>query len=180
MAEDDDASLIASVAKGDKTAMRRLYERHGPAAQGFIRARLDDPVEAADIVQEVMLEVWRTAGRFAGDSAVRSWIFSIARNKTVDRLRRRSRESPVDPAVIPETPDTAPDAETVIAAAQLSERVRACLEGLSGAHKSALRLTFFEDLTYPEVAEIEGVSSGTIKSRIHHAKKLMMHCLGRL
>lgn len=180
MQEESDDALIARVANGDKSAMRRLYERHGRATESFVRVRLGDPVEAADIVQEAMLEVWRSAAKFTGDAAVKSWIFSIARNKTVDRLRRRSREAPHDSADMPDAPDLTPDAETVIAAAQISQRVRACLERLSGAHKSALRLTFFDDLTYPEVAVIEGVSPGTIKSRIHHAKKLMMHCLGRV
>ena len=85
----DDAALLERIAAGgDKSAMKLLYERHSDALYHFIRARLRDPFEAADVMQEVFLEVWRAAGRFQGRSAARTWIFGIARNKTVDRMRR--------------------------------------------------------------------------------------------
>lgn len=174
-----DTSLITKIAGGDRAAMRELYERHAAAVRNFVRTRINDPIEAADIAQEVMLEVWRSAGKFAGGSAVRSWLLAIARNKANDSLRRRSRETPAESADLPDFPDEAPDAEAVIGAAQVSSKVRDCLDRLSAAHRSALHLIFFEDLTYPEIAAIDGVSVGTVKSRVHHAKQLMMHCLGR-
>lgn len=175
---EDDAALMVRIAKGDRSAMRSIYERHAPAARNFVRKRLNDPAEAADIVHDVMLDVWRSAAKFAGDSAVRTWILAIARHKTSDRLRRLSREAPRETTEIPDLPDEAPNADAIIAAAQVSQKIRDCLEQLSLAHKTALHLAFYEDLTYPEVAIVEGVSVGTIKSRVHHAKRLMMRCLG--
>ena len=74
-------------------------------------------------------------------------------------------------------PDETPSALAVIEATSDAARLRACLEKLTAAQKSVVRLTFFEDLTYPEAAEVEGVPVGTVKTRIHHAKKLLMHCL---
>ena len=72
--------------------MKALYERHSDALYRFLRARLGDPFEAADVMQETFLEIWRAAGRFEGRSAARTWIFGIARNKAVDRMRRGARE----------------------------------------------------------------------------------------
>ncbi len=174
----NDEELIAKIAAGDKVAMRAFYERHAAGLRAFIRARLDDPIETADVLHDAMLEVWRAAGRFAGQSTVRSWLFAIARNKAVDRVRRaaaRGAEQPIDDM---EIADGGVDAEAALAAAETAAAVRRCLDGLSPSHRAALHLAFFEDLSYPQVAEVEGVPVGTIKTRVHHAKKLMMRCLG--
>ena len=172
-----DEVLVSQVAAGDKAAMRALYLRHAETAQRFVQSRLRDQFEVADIVHTTMLEVWRTAGRFKGRSSVRSWILSIARNKTIDHIRKSAR---VDVSEPDETiPDDAPDAEAVMAAVQDSARVRACVENLSPQHRSAVHLAFFQDMSYGEIAEVEGVPEGTIKTRIYHAKKLLMRCLSK-
>ena len=124
-----------------------------------------------------MLDVWRAAGRFEGRSQPRSRLLAIVRNKAVDHLRRTGRETPAEPD---ETiPDGAADPETVAANAQDARRVRACLSKLKDAHRSVLHLAFYEELTYGEIAEAEGVPLGTIKTRVFHPKKLLAHCLGR-
>jgi RNA polymerase sigma-70 factor (ECF subfamily) len=173
-----DAELIERIAQGDRSALKALYERHQGKLFNFIRGRLDDPFEAADVMQDTFIEVWRSETRYRGRSAVATWIYGIARNKAVDRIRRAARVS------LRETPDdTIPDdasaPEEVIIAAGDAAQVRACLSRLNDAQRSAVRLAYFEDLAYPAIAEIEGVSLGTIKTRIHHAKKLLMHCLTR-
>jgi len=157
--------------------MRLLYERHSPALQLFVSARLSDPVEAADVVHDVFMHVWTRAGDFAARSSVRAWLFSIARNKAVDRLRKRSR------LVLSEPDDTIaddqPDADSVIQGAQDADRVRGCIAKLSDSHRSAIILAFYEGLSYREIAEVERVAENTVKTRIHHAKKLLLHCLSR-
>jgi RNA polymerase sigma-70 factor (ECF subfamily) len=175
----DDAALLERIAAGnDKSAMKLLYERHSDALYHFIRARLRDPFEAADVMQEVFLEVWRAAGRFQGRSAARTWIFGIARNKTVDRMRRGGREVLADPD--PDIPDDAPNPEAVFEAASDAARLRDCIGQLSAAHRSAIHLAFYCELPYGEIAEIEGVPVGTVKTRILHAKRLLMRCLTAL
>jgi RNA polymerase sigma-70 factor (ECF subfamily) len=175
----DDAALLERIAAGgDNSAMKLLYERHSDALYHFIRARLRDPFEAADVMQEVFLEVWRAAGRFQGRSAARTWIFGIARNKTVDRMRRGGREVLADPD--PDVADDAPNPEAVVEAASDAARLRDCIEKLSAAHRSAIHLAFYGELPYGEIAEIEGVPVGTVKTRILHAKRLLMRCLTAL
>lgn len=174
----NDAELLERIGQGDRTAMKSLYERHQAPLYHFIRARLGDAFEAADVMQEAFLEVWRTASRYEGRSSVKTWIYGIARNKAVDRIRKSSRvmlrDTP-DETV----PDDSPSAQAVMEATGDASRLRICMAKLAEAQRTAIRLAFFDDLSYPEVAEVEGVPVGTIKTRIHHAKKLLMHCLTR-
>ncbi len=175
---DGDVDLIDRIGRGDRAAMRAFYDRHQAGLHRFIRLRIGDAIEASDILQETFLEVWRNAVRFRGAAAPRTWLYGIARNKAVDRLRRSRRTTLRD---LPDDtiPDEAPSPLAVIEAASDAERLRACIGKLTPAQQAAVRLTFFEDLSYPEAATVEGVPVGTIKTRIHHAKKLLMHCLTR-
>ncbi len=174
----DDRALIDRIAGGDKRAMRAFYERHSGSLQKFVALRLADPFEAADIVQEAMLEVWRGAGRFEGRSSVKSWLYNIARNKAVDRIRQKSRTPLGEPDA--EVPDEAPDPLAVTEALEEAARLKACMAELRAEHRAVLHLAFFQDLAYAEIAEIENCPVGTVKTRIHHAKRLLMHCLAKL
>jgi RNA polymerase sigma-70 factor, ECF subfamily len=175
---ENDRALLKRVAGGDKGAMKRLYERHHAGLLVFVESRLRDPMEAFDVVQDTFLDVWRSASRYEDRSAVKTWIFSIARNKTIDRFRKKSREVPLDEDFDP--PDLTPSAQAVMEAASDAEQVRACIGKLSAAHARAVRLVFYEDLGYAEIAELEQVPEGTIKTRIFHAKKLLMQCLTKM
>lgn len=172
----DDQELLRRIAQSDRTAMRELYWRYHDAAFGFIVSRGADHAEAADVVHDTMLEVWRSASKYSGKSSVKSWIFAIARKKLVDRFRKNARLSLTDN--VPETEDEAPNPEAIAISLGEAGRVRACLEGLNEDQRTAIRLAFYEDLSYDEISEIEGVPVGTIKTRIFHAKKLLMRCLG--
>lgn len=171
----DDAGLLRRIGSGDKAAMKLLYERHSDALYRFIRTRLRDPFEAADVMQDVFLEIWRSAGRFEGRSAPRTWMFGIARNKAVDLIRRGAREVLAEPDT--DLRDDAPTPEAVAVEASDAARVRDCLARLSEAHRSVIHLAFYGDMAYGDIARIEDVPVGTIKTRILHAKRLMLHCL---
>ncbi|MCR9089333.1 MAG: sigma-70 family RNA polymerase sigma factor [Rhodobacteraceae bacterium] len=173
----DDRELLQRISVSDREAMRAFYERYHTALFAFIRGRGTDPAAAADTVQDAMLEVWRSAGRYRGEAAAKTWLFSIARNKLIDRTRKGARLSHVED--VPETVDEAPDPEAVMIASSEAARVRACLGRLKPAHLSVIRLAFYEDLTYGEISEIEDVPAGTVKTRIFHAKKLLLRCLGK-
>ncbi|MGF1543326.1 MAG: RNA polymerase sigma factor [Parvularculaceae bacterium] len=168
-------AFLAQAGRGDKGAMKAIYEAFADPIARFARSRGADPVEAADVAHETLLEAWRVAARFEGRSSVKSWMFGIARNKTVDRLRKAARERVAEPDE--NAPDDAPDAEQVMAALQEGARLRRCIADLSPPHRTAIQLAFYEELSYAEIAEIEDCPVGTVKTRIHHAKKLLMRCL---
>lgn len=171
-----DLELVRKVSSGEKAALRELYERYSHSLGLFAQSWLKDPLEASDIVQETMLELWRSAHRFEGKSSVKTWLFTIARNKSVDRNRKGTRT--VLQETEPELVDESPDPQAVTEAFQDAKRVRACIETLNAVQKSAIHLAFYEDLSYPEIAEMEQSPVGTIKTRIMHAKALLLRCLG--
>lgn len=173
----DDETLIAEIAVGDKSAMRIFFELYQKPLFAFVKSRGADAQTADDVVQDAMLEVWRTADKFAKRSKAKTWLFAIARNKLVDRQRKSARVVLYDE--VPEAIDDTPDAEAVLISAGDANRVRSCLSKLKDDHLAVIRLAFYEDLSYAEIGEIEDVPVGTIKTRIFHAKKLLLRCLGR-
>lgn len=172
---DPHRAMIDGIASGDRAALAGLYRALERQVYRFVLSKMNDPHEAADILQDVFIEVWRSAGRFEGRSAVRTWIFGIAYRKTLDALRRKGRMDLTDTP--PEKEDDSPDMASCIAATQEAGHVRACLETLSPGHRSVVALTFYEVLSAPEISAIIGIAEGTVRSRLHHAKRLLMRCL---
>jgi len=171
--------LLQQIAKGDKQALAALYRAYERPVYKFIVSRLNDPHEASDILHDVFMDIWRVAGSFEGRSQVKTWIFGIAYRKVIDVHRKRARVTVTDD--VPETSDVQDAADTTYAAQQEAEHLRYCVGTLSDEHRSAISLAFYEDMTCAEISEVAGVPEGTIKSRLHHAKKLLLHCLsGRL
>jgi RNA polymerase sigma-70 factor (ECF subfamily) len=167
----DDACLVRRIGAGDMIAMSLLYERHSRALYTFVCTRVNDRSEAADVMHEAFLEVWRSAARFAGQSAVRTWMFAIARHKSIDLYRRSA--SIVIGGMDASLPDAAPDPHALLEAASDASNLRACISQLSECQRSAIHRAFYEELSYDDIAALEGVPVGTIKTRIHHAKRLL-------
>jgi len=176
--EQHQRNLLARISAGDKPAMKQLYELLAPGLLQFIRARTGDAAEAADVVQDTFMEVWRTAGRYEARASVKTWIFAMARFNLIDRLRKRGREEPLDEDF--EAPDTAPEPQALAEAASDARRVRQCIDKLPQAQARAVRLAFYDELSYGEIAAVENIPEGTVKTRIFHAKKILAQCLTRL
>ncbi|MEP3891003.1 MAG: sigma-70 family RNA polymerase sigma factor [Hellea sp.] len=175
---DADLSLVHKIAAGDHAAMKHVYELYSGPLFSFVKNWLADPHEASDIVHETMLEVWRRADRFQGRSLLKSWIFSIARNKSIDRNRKSSRMSYTDE--VPEVVDDLPGPMDVLEMSQDAAALKACVMNLSETHRRMIHLAFYEDLSYGEISKIEGCPIGTVKTRILHAKKLLMRDLAKV
>lgn len=179
MSDKDLSNLLARVADGDRKALDDLYRSLETPLYRFIRSRLNDPFEASDVLHDVFLEIWRGAAKFEGRSTVKTWAFGIAYRKVIDVFRKSTRVDVTDD--VPEMEDVDPTAEACLLSAERNEHLKHCLGTLSSDHRSAVELAFFEDLGYREIAEIVDAPEGTIKTRVFHAKKLLLHCLeGRL
>jgi RNA polymerase sigma-70 factor (ECF subfamily) len=171
----DLSDLLSRMAGGDKAAFGAFYRALEKPVFRFIVSKLNDPFEAADIQHDVFMDIWRSAGRFEGRSAVKTWVFGIAYRKTMDHFRKHGRVDLTDD--IGDSADDSPDAVACIAATQEAEHLRFCLDQLKPQHRSAVELAFYEDMTYGEIADASDVPEGTIKTRVFHAKKLLLHCL---
>ena len=172
---DPHAQLLTKIGAGDRQALAQLYRALEKPVFRFILSRLNDPFESADILHDVFIEVWHSASRFEGRSKVQTWIFGIAYRKVIDQHRRRGRVHVTDD--IPDSIDDSADAEACMVAGQEADHVRHCLGTLGEDHRSTITLAFYQDMAYAEIAEVTGVPEGTVKTRVFHAKKLLLHCL---
>ena len=167
--------LVAKIAQGDGSAFETLYRSLEAPLYRFVQLRLNDPHRSADIIHDVFLEIWRNAAAFRGQSSARTWIFAIAWRKVMDVFRQGDKVTFQE--TLPEQIDDTIDAEQAISAAEDSRALRECLKGLSAEHRIAVELTFFEELSYSEISEVLKVPEGTVKSRVFHAKQLLLRCL---
>jgi RNA polymerase sigma-70 factor (ECF subfamily) len=147
----------------------------------FALRLVNNTADAAELANETMLEVWRAAARFAGESRVRTRLFGIVNHRAIDLLRRRKRRHE-HADELDDIPDEAAACSIadVIGGAQDARHVRGCVAQLPERQKAVVHLAFFEELSYPEVAQVLDVPVGTIKTRIMHAKQRLQHCLAKL
>jgi RNA polymerase sigma-70 factor (ECF subfamily) len=173
---EDPGSLIARIATGDEAAFAALYRSLEPRVYRFILSKLNDSFEAADILNETFLEVWRSASSYQGRSKPTTWIFGIAYHKVMDRYRKQRPEDLTDPAEL-EQADGRADQAAALAALEEGRHLRHCLDELKPAQRAVMELAFYEDLPYREIAEIVDCPEGTVKTRIFHAKEALRRCL---
>ena len=169
-----DARLIERIGRGEPAALEALYARHGRALLAYLIGQVGDAHLAEEVLQDVMLAVWRGAARFRGDSAVTTWLLAIARRRAITARQRRA---PVEQALDEQTAsgDTGP-IETLVRRSEQSE-VRAALRALPDDQRETLELIFYHGLTGPQAAEVLGVAPGTVKSRLHRAKTALERVL---
>jgi len=173
------AAALARIPAGDRAALQTVYRLTSAKLFGVVLRILGERSEAEDVLQEVYLTVWRKAADFdATRASPMTWLIAIARNRAIDRLRagRVSRRmEPIDAAA--DLADDAPAADSALASAQQNARLHACLDGLAGHERTALRAAFFDGNTYEELAERTKVPLGTMKSWIRRAMIKLRACL---
>lgn len=164
-------SLIRAVAQErDSNAFARLFAYFAPRVKSFLmRSGLEDSI-AEEVTQEVMIALWRKASYFNPDRAGAStWVFTIARNQRIDRLRRiRSRmvDGTFDPS---DESDAPPSGEDIAITTEREEGVRKALSNLPSEQATIVRLSFFAEKPHAEIARELGIPLGTVKSRVRLA-----------
>ena len=167
---DDHRALIARVAEnGDRKAFAALFAYFGPRIKTVMIKAGSDQALAEDLVQDVMLAVWRKSKQFTPDrGTVSSWIFTIARNARIDRLRRHSSRPYEDVDEIELTCD-GPSAEDEFFAGQQANRVGDALASLPEEQRQVIELAFLNDISQREIATKLSLPLGTVKSRMRLA-----------
>jgi len=139
-----DDMLVARIGEGDRLAMQTLFARHRTPVYRWLLRFVGNETLAEDLVSDVFLDVWRQASRFEGRASVSTWLIAIARFKAISARRCRT------------------DAE-------LDEGV--ALTRLSAEHKEIIDLVYYHEKSVDECAQIIGVPSGTVKTRMFYARK---------
>jgi RNA polymerase sigma-70 factor, ECF subfamily len=176
-ATDLDALLLA-VARGDEGAYEAVYDLVSGWVLGMARQVLRDPAQSEEVMQEVMLDLWRRASAFDPQLGTGvAWVMTLAHRRAVDRVRSErshvSREFRAARAVI--------DFDEVSEAVEASldrERVRRCLDSLTELQRESVSLAYYGGYTYAEVARLLGVPAGTVKTRMRDGLIRLRDCLG--
>lgn len=165
-------SLMRAIARyQDRRAFGALFDHFAPRVKAYLRRLGAEPSVAEDLVQEVMLTVWRRAEQFdPAKAGVGTWVFTIARNKRIDALRRERRPTfdPTDPAFVPEP---VPDAADAVEQSERGTMLRSAMADLPREQGRLLELAFIEDMSHRVIAEKLDLPLGTVKSRIRLAMR---------
>ncbi len=153
----------------DANAFQELFEQLAPRVKALLMRQGADPATAEELAQETMLTVWRKAGYFIeGRGNAATWVFTIARNLRIDRIRRQKTWAEVDEDLSAHvSQDTAPDEQ--VAQNEMQRLVSAALKELPADQHDVIRLSYIEGLSQSEIAEQLSLPLGTVKSRMRLA-----------
>jgi RNA polymerase sigma-70 factor (ECF subfamily) len=165
-----DEMLIARIAAGDRLAMQTLFARHRTAVYRWLLRFVGNEAVAEDLLSDVFLDVWRQADRFQARSSVSTWLLAIARFKALS-ARRIRKEAELDETIEATVADPADNPEVMLEKKNREEFVRAALNNLSPEHKEVIDLVYYHEKSVDECAQILGVPSGTVKTRMFYARK---------
>jgi RNA polymerase sigma-70 factor (ECF subfamily) len=176
MSDADDRGLLERIAARDKVAFETFFRAHGSGVHRFVRDLVRDDGLAEELTSDVMVEVWRNAGKYGGRSRARTWVFGIAHHKAIDALRkRRATLVPLDDLL--GIPAGAESPEDAAMRADDRRRLDAALASLSAEHRAVLELTYVEGFSQREIAEIVDVPVATVKTRAFYAKQRLRDAL---
>ncbi len=183
--EFDDAALVRLIAASRTEALGVLYDRYGRLVYSIALNATGDAPTAEEITQDVFMRVWEKARTYDIDLAkVSTWLISIARNRSIDEIRRRKvrpEQYSSSWAEVPDLPETTQEGvEDQIAASWEAKAVHKALLELPVDQQKALSLAYFEGLSHTEIAEALGEPLGTIKTRIRTAMMRLREALAPL
>jgi RNA polymerase sigma-70 factor (ECF subfamily) len=163
-----DAQLLDQIARKDRESLRLLYRRHGRVVYGSVLRIVGDGPTAEEVTQDVFVKVWEKASTYRRDKAsVLTWLLTMARNRAIDALRRRS------PARVPRAWDLEvgqePDPSEGFDLSEERKEVRRALAALGPDQRKALQLAFYQGKTHREIAAELKEPLGTVKTRIRDA-----------
>ena len=157
----------------DRAAFGALFDHFAPRLKGFIMRSGTGSGQAEEIVQDVMLTVWRKAEQFDPTRAqVSGWIYQIARNRQIDVIRKENRPLPQE---LGEAPESEPDASHVLGFEQEADHLRQALSRLRPNQRDMIEKAYLGELTHQEISTQTGLPLGTIKSRIRLGLDRLRH-----
>lgn len=177
-----EVQIMAAVASGDTQAFERLYQVYEKRVFQYVSTFVRDQAVAEEIVVDVMIAVWRGAYTFTNTSRVSTWIFGIARHKALDALRKviRSEQETMELENVAHLPNPAEGPLESIDRKQVAALTRQAISKLSREHQEVIRLVFYEELPYEEIATLLEIPVNTVKTRVYYAKQQLRQQLDRL
>jgi len=164
--EADDMGLLTRIQSGDQEAMSALFDRYGTMVYSVALRVLKDTGDAEDVMQEIFVQMWKNPGAFvSGRGSLGGWLVVVARNRSIDVIRRRRPSEQVELFALPSSTNLVQEAERN----SLLEKIRGVMLSLPVEQQKSVELAFFEGLTHSEISEKTGDPLGTVKTRIRLA-----------
>ena len=174
--ESDDADLVQRATLGELSAFEKLVDRHRPVVVR-VAAGIVGSEDAEDVSQDAFLRAFHRLERFRGEAPFRSWLLRITHNAALDHLARR-RPEPVDPQTFDASqPSVARAPAERLELRERIERLERKLHGLSYEHRAVLVLRDAEGFSYEEISEITDSPLGSVKGRLHRARREFVEML---
>jgi RNA polymerase sigma-70 factor, ECF subfamily len=167
-AQPNDAELLERVANGDPRAYRDLVERHVRGVHAFVYRMLGSRAEAEEVCQESFLRLWKQADSFVAHAKPSTWLYRVAHNLAIDRLRRRREGS--HPLGIEEVP-TSERPSTHLYEKQVAQAVESALATLPERQRAAISLVHYQGLSNAEAADVLGVKVRALESLLARGRR---------
>lgn len=171
-----DEMLLKNVAEGDKAAMHIIFARYRERVFRFIKRLARNPAVVDDLVNQVFLDVWRSANLFENRARVATWLFSIARFKAINSWRERAHED-IDQDDALRIVDALDSPDVALDNKETNCILRACIDKLSPVHREIIDLYYYSDKPVAEVSGLIGIPEATVKSRLFYARKRLARIL---
>jgi RNA polymerase sigma-70 factor (ECF subfamily) len=173
-------ALLHRVARGDEQAFESLYDIVAGPVFGLVKRIVRDPAQSEEVTQEVLLELWRTAARFAPErGSAMTWVMTLAHRRAVDRVRSAQSATDREDKAHRREPARPFDEVAEQVGTRLEyEQVRRCLASLTGLQRESVELAYYRGLTYREVSELLDTPLGTVKTRLRDGLIRLRDCLG--
>jgi RNA polymerase sigma-70 factor (ECF subfamily) len=174
--DEDLSSCLDNIAKNqDKHSFSLIFKHFAPRLKSFLIKAGSTDTQAEGVIQEVMIAVWTKSGTYNKDkSSVSTWIYTIARNKRIDKLRKEKRHFLTESDEGLEIPVNSTQ-EKEIFSTQMSQNIRKYMSNLPDEQSKLIRLSYFYDKTHVDIANELKIPLGTVKSRIRLALSKMRH-----
>ena len=160
---------------GDRAAFEELVELYQPRLHYFLARMVGDDHTADDLLQEVWFDVYRGVARLVDPGAFPTWLYRIARHRAVGELRKKRQ-----PLSSLEGIDLAEEGEDDDFSAEDAERIHVALGQLVPEHREVLLLRFIEGMAYEDIGRVTRCPLGTVRSRIHYAKRALRRVIERV
>lgn len=178
-----DVALIAAMAKGDESSLGVLYDRWVGSVHTLVVRIVRDEAEAEEVVEAVFWQAWQQAGRYVAErGAPGAWLLSMARSRSLDRLRslrRRRDDQPADESIFDAQPAPG-DPFSDLHASERAHRVNTAMQSLPAEQREVLELAYFEGLSQTEIADRLSQPLGTVKTRARLALRKLRDRLDAL
>jgi len=164
-----DQRLLSLVRERDRRAFEELYRKYQTRLARFVGNLVRQPQIVEEVLDDTLMVVWERAADFKGESKLSTWIFAIAYRKAMKATRRY--DAPIEDNGAENRASQEADPEEAFGQARLHRLLRAAMADLSADHRGVVELTYFQDLSYREIAEIMDCPVDTVKTRMFYARR---------